>query len=1566
MAKQKKVNKNLVAFLTVMGILLSVSLVVVVVFQGSQRDPVKVAEQAKQAADGGDMDRAIEFYLRAYEASRKKDAPNVAYYIEASKCAYSKGDVSLSLTLLNKANTQAPTDKTVLTALLERYWELGKLGAPVQKDAGRFAEKMIALVPNDVLALITSSNSIRRTDPDDTTKQALADERLQKAAEIAPSDPRVVISRAERIMQNAAAIIAKAHGKPTREDEAKVKALKAEALTIVDAGVKKNADNADLVTDYAQMLVGEERLDDALAALDAGVTAAPSNAEMHASLGRFLRAYTLYKAAKNEPLTPEKRKETLTRAFAESTKARELDPGLYAAYEDLAQASLLDADPTADPAADGARRYKAAIAIYEDGIKSTLNTKTIRALTAQQGRLQLLVLAFNCAREFSFNASDDESRKWATDKARKFAADLKTQFPEDPVSSLKQAELALIDRDDRRAIQHYLAAETASKNSNFDVNRQANLQLALRYYAIGETGTARKHADAAYKLYGSWEQAPLELGVIMGDMLIRERKFQEALDLCDKVAANPVYFKDNRLKRIRVAALTELDRKDEARALAGTGDAADVDDQLLRARVAVGDGDFNKAAELFKAAAEAAPERPDILRSYSILMMRTDRRDEAVQFLQSLRPKIKQDEAARTCEGLLIVLASNTPEERQAKLLEAIEKIPDVATRTQELYVYYSNLGKDDKASEALDALEKLKPDDRSVLESQFLLALHRKQYDRAAQYVTRLTALNADGAGGARFRAQLNLSRNDAEGAVRELRSALQKFPGDSGLLTMLAVAQSGKPEEAIGTLREALDSNPRNLQALKMMHEMQVKIGEQDAALEYLKRARLIAPADPYVQKFAQAMDEDERPAEGIERREGLRKDKPQDVENLLRLCQLYLKVGNRERADDALQAAGALAPGSIEVVRLAVQIYNNRADRAKAEKVFRSYIESQTESNKIYGKILLARYYFVLGDTDEGRKQLLDLPKMCETEISDPRERHAWQIEVTRELANRYYDLANVEGRQADPAMIDSAINTIRQAIAMFTPEDSAETKSATRSRLLEYMVRKPELHGDLAKELESFLKDYPNDYRGLGTRVQLQIAQGKFNEARDTLNTMLQLNPKDALSLSTRGLVNSRLRLYDQAVQDLESAKAFTQPEPGQPLSKLGQVVRVRLANLYEQNDQKIEQAIAAHREIVDGPPINRVAAANLIRLYRLYRKPEEAEKLIADYEQKPGEPQQPFWPMQLGTLQLERGAYAAAAQQFQRAFDLSGAGGARKDSVALSSLLFAKTKAGAAPEAVRIFEGQPQESIEPRVRVAAAWAYDGVKDSAKSQAQLEQAIIDGAGAGLPQLISVAQLIAENRPWPEVATLCKKVAAGPGAASKELNARLLTVQALALINSPETALGVPDVLKPIIDQSQPGSEEWIRASLITAQGYMVAGKKAEATAAYENVLKHSTNNVEALNNLAFFKAEEGQLAEAEKYADKLATIESDDANIADTIGYVYNRKGRKAESESWFREALRLDPRNVNARIHLAELLAAGGKADEAKAVLERAAADADKQKDVENAKKARDLLSKLGK
>lgn len=137
----------------------------------------------------------------------------------------------------------------------------------------------------------------------------------------------------------------------------------------------------------------------------------------------------------------------------------------------------------------------------------------------------------------------------------------------------------------------------------------------------------------------------------------------------------------------------------------------------------------------------------------------------------------------------------------------------------------------------------------------------------------------------------------------------------------------------------------------------------------------------------------------------------------------------------------------------------------------------------------------------------------------------------------------------------------------------------------------------------------------------------------------------------------------------------------------------------------------------------------------------------------------------------------------------------------------------------------------------------------------------------------------------------------------------------------------------------------------------------GKKKEAADAYNKVLGINPDNALALNNLAFLNADKGtNLDQAMTFAERAKKQVPNNADINDTLGYVYYQKNLNAEALRIFRQVVQENPQNPTFRFHLAMALLKDGDKQGARAEAEKAL-KASSQADQQN--RIRSFVSQIG-
>ena len=179
-----------------------------------------------------------------------------------------------------------------------------------------------------------------------------------------------------------------------------------------------------------------------------------------------------------------------------------------------------------------------------------------------------------------------------------------------------------------------------------------------------------------------------------------------------------------------------------------------------------------------------------------------------------------------------------------------------------------------------------------------------------------------------------------------------------------------------------------------------------------------------------------------------------------------------------------------------------------------------------------------------------------------------------------------------------------------------------------------------------------------------------------------------------------------------------------------------------------------------------------------------------------------------------------------------------------------------------------------------------------------------------------LYALANLQAQSHHYPEAAGNYQKLLKTNGN-SGEIWLRLGTVQHL---------MGQDGQAFASLDRAQHADPRNTAAFLEQAQLLDLAGKKREAMDAYTKVLGMDPDNGVALNNLAFLEADANQnLDQALTYAEHAKKLAPNNADVADTLGFIYYQKNLNTAALQELRSAVDMNPDNASFRLHFAMAL-----------------------------------------
>lgn len=1557
MAKQTRLNKNVVAALTVVGMLAVVVGVTALTLANRQRDPKMFAERAQKAEKAGELQQAKMFYYKAYNVN--KEAP---YLLEAARCAYSIGQINEMFSILIEANAAAPQDQSILIFELEKWWELRRLGQRTAVPMRDYAEKLLALDPNNVLALISQADAFTQLGASDPANSEKADAAFKKAMALDANNPRLALVRLSReISAESAKLQAASDTMTPAERETRIQALRAASIKVLVDAVAAHPDDSWLVTSLADAYTSNLQFDEARKLLEASVATAES-VELRLALARFLAGEY---ARKKDATDKSGLEDLIKQAQQNAGRATELDKAAFDAYSLRIRLMQYEWERTGEWEKNRPELLKKMLDAYLKSLDDTVGIKSARATLDSGGRANLMTQGFDLAMQIVQSATSDEQRKAGLDAARKLHTLCSTQYPDTYLAWMMKGQLCFVDRDLNGATQAYVkvedktsAPEIAASASGQIYNRMAKEQLAFLYRETNEPGLALKYTDAAIAAYqAARSDMPRRLALNRGDLLVLLKRGPEALDLADRLlrfGPDDVEFKRMRLRALSLIPGREAEAKEYAKGLQGAGG---VDTEIDRARIAAYTQDWDTAEKLARSVLSTQPNNLEALRLLVQVLAAAEKKDAALAFLKEHEAKVTDPGAQRTLKAYILSLSIQDEEQRDVAMLKLINEISDPTQRATELYAHYFSRNNYEQAGAALDELEKLKPADNTILTQQFMLALQRKQLTRAEQYVTRLAAANADSAHGAVFRGQLKYAAGDFTAALAEFRNAEKDLPTDADLKVKIATAlvSSAEPryDEALETLKLALEYSPRHFPAHKLTCVIFDSLGRSQEAIPNLRIAAELQPNDKYIREHKDILDDEVDPKKGVERREKLRLAKPNDILNLSRLAQLYLKLNDAAKAEETLKAAMAVDPPSRDLANTVARFYSgmqrlkpNPEYRKSADAYLGRLISSTDRAPRVDSMLIQARFYEAMSDFADAEQVYKEADKFADT-IAQAEEKRAARLLANADLADFYLNQKRYE----------ESNDAYKRALALVKPDDTNTLQSVRLKIIKNYLLLRNFPEAESA--ISAYLKDNPTDFRAMMARAEMQLARGQLAEGRDTLTQVLKDRPDQTWCLFMRGKANIDLKAYPEAITDLVRVKQLA------PQS-FNHLHRMELARVYQITD-KIDLAEGELRELLveaSGPGEAAQVAMGLVRLLVGTNQEGKAQEFLGKLSSD--QPTQPNWPYQLGKLFLNRKDYSNAEPYLRKTVELT----EFKASNALFDWLSALTLGNRPADAVAAFEKLDPNQLDPLLRTVGAEAYFKTQKADRGRALLEQAIDETAKAGIEPLAAVATRLGEMKMAPGDREVLLRAALDKAAADPQPATRLRITLARMLIETRDASKVAParELLEAAAKLSGIRSTERVSLMMLQAQACEVNNELDAAVKAYEAVIKEFPNHAGALNNVAFVLADKiDKPKEAIPYAERARDLLPDNADVLDTLGWAYFKAGQNDRAESTFLEGVRLDNRNLAVWYHLGQVQEKAGNAAAAKKSYQKGldAAKTTGRMDSDYARKLQEALTKLG-
>lgn len=1462
----KKLNKNVATGVIVAAAALMSGAGFVVVANLPGQDPRVYADKAEAAEHEGDQRRAAALFLRA----ASKDVNGGAdFIVKAARCLLQEGEIGDAIRLAGDAQVKDPRLKSAQELALEIQYEVVKVWRVTAQwnRVLEHARKLLDLDAQSFLGNLAHGRACLALVTENEGYWAEGEAALKRALELDPTNPEAVESNVQRLLTDPGRADRRTRTTTLEERREEARRLVAAAVAkSEESGDKERTDTLRVIAAQLELRSGDPtRVAKGVEQLRALVEGGTKALAAYIELGNhyLVSSGSLKGDAKNEAFDQGEK------CF---NKAIEVDPGAAQAYWALGQFYQYRIRKD--------QEYEA----YRKGLEAVPYKKHFRSLLSNHYRI--LMISELCLGEvYRASASTGEKKESALAAAESWLATLQKEVAPESVELLTlRAYLSNARGDYKRATREI---ESADRKQPGHRNHRIKLLMGELYVRQQEWGSARRALEEAIsiesgipRLYVLLAQVYLKLGQPADVIKTLRPDFAGSGPLQEYLA------QDLTAIELRMLAYQEMKQFDLAAAenkklTQARGDTSE--GRLREASLLLVEEKFTEAESVLKELLGQDDVMDGALRGLVYLYEKTNRRPDGLKLLDELAAKQPDNKLIKELYASL----SRDPNKPldEAQVMQLMGDV-DPVIRGLNMSAFHAGRGEWTKAAECLDAVEKERPSDPQVVERQFVMALRNQDWERAKTYAEKFGAINVDGTGSRTAYGRLAIAKQEWDQAIQLLNLALspdQGFPNYSMGWTFLAEAYAGagKLYDAKLALLRALEIDPTNGFANRMMAQVAGQEGDAAAEEKYLRAAARALPGDPEIQRQMAILDEKKDPAAGIAKRERIRAEDPKNVDNLLRLARLYRQVQKYGPAAEAFTEALRASKNNLQVARELAGFYAmkevNRPQ--EGERLLTELMQAQEQlSNKALAAMFLGFFY-------EGQGQISKAGTLFKTAVEfDP------TPDILSRAAEFFVRTSNV------PAAIDC----YRQVLKQNAPANALRT---AQSRLIALLLAQKELDAAF-KETEDYIRRYPDDPQGRVYLGTFHMQGGDIAKAEQAFSLELESRPDNAIALWQRGQLYCLKGEWAAAVEDLKKAKKYR--EDGFDFYH-----RIALADALIELGKGDEALIELKAVLSANPKALHVAKA-LADAYIRVRPPRiaEAEQLVVQYMRE--NPKQEDWPLLLGRLGELSKNHARAIEAYEKAAEVS-----QFRPVVLERLFQAFRAAKRPADILRYSEEKlslNRVAEAPLALATVGWAYAEVGREADAFATYEKAL-SAAQVSLETYNRVmADLVARFGDAKVLAWARQQAERHPSSVQYQKN----LLHLLFLNRKDDDAIATADA----IIRNAAHKADLIFAHMGRAAFLDRAGKLDEARKCYEDVLKTEPDCVPALNNLAYMLVDRmNRPEEALVYSQRAAKLAPRNGDVLDTHGWVLAQSKRYGEAITMFLRALEQDRRQPTINFHL---------------------------------------------
>ncbi len=913
--------------------------------------------------------------------------------------------------------------------------------------------------------------------------------------------------------------------------------------------------------------------------------------------------------------------------------------------------------------------------------------------------------------------------------------------------------------------------------------------------------------------------------------------------------------------------------------------------------------------ELLKPLPEKHGHDPRLAMPLAQAYMMVQDTDNAMKVIDASLAKFPDNKALQQFKQFAAI---KDPVERSIAIINAGDQ-PDVEKLLAKQMIF-RQAGRMDKVREMLDAAVKAAPNDKRVLEAQFVDMLEQDKHAEAKPLVDRAVRENLDGFNGDSYRARLLADEGRPAEAVTLLKGIISRGGAQPEVYRLLGrmLMMDNRTAESIDVYKEAQKLRPTDVEiALDVIRSL-AGVGRTQEALEYARDFRKFGENNlPFLKIWLSLEASGGDRERAITQRESILRSLPSDRENALSLIELYISTNKPAKALELIATMRQRDDG-LDLASLDAAMLWAQGKQPEAKKAFEDAIAKFSDKDKPTSgpEMMYANFLAQRGE-----------------------------VNAAVEAMNRALPFQDAKVCEVDRAVSDYGVSIGSTSLAISGAKNvvtkNADTQERTYQKRIVEMLLAEGKASDAATEHAKLPQGAQADAQTLLIGAAVAEAQNEPKKALDLLNEAVTRFPTNLQVFQRRGqtLMKDKASIRD-AIED------FTRLTELQPQNPLG--FRLR-AQAYELMDERRKMDADLRTAIKLSPNDNSLVFGYMSDLAKS-AKEEDADLLARDVLKSRSK--DVGFMMQTAVFFRNAQRQDIAQRWCKEAFTID-----TSDQIALAylSTLLDVARPDVA-EGTRVLEvvGERAKSnpmymmATAKIRFAQNKNAEAVKlasDAAKLlNVQDEQSFMgwQSALAGIvkdpAQYRQVLSNFAGQGVAPDWMTYFRAVHLFEDVAKRS--------EGLQVLDQLNKAANTPPVRRLCFNrrgEAAYAAKEYDKAASIWREGVV-----------------EFPNDIGMINNLAYVLSKHlGKHEEALPLAEKAANAMPDQSDVLDTLGFVYLNVNRAEDAGKTLERAGQIAKTPVSAvtvGVHYIEALKKLNRVEDAKAFVARMAPLFDKSKD----------------